>query len=128
MKKYILGLTTAALLCSPFAYADDTTGQMTTPTTTDSMPSTPTTTTPPPTTSTTTATTNSGIELKTSDGKIIHAQIDTQDLQGVNVGDKLEVTNLGTDNSSTTSPGASNATPTDQTTNTNSGNTTNMGQ
>jgi hypothetical protein len=127
MKKYILGLTTVALLCSPLAYADDTMGQdqqMTAPTTTDSVPSTPSTTTTPSTTSTPdTATTD--VQFKTLDGKIIHAQMDPQDLQGMNVGDKLEVTDLG--NSATTSSGAStsgtsNITP--DTTN-NTGTTTN---
>lgn len=124
MKKYLLGLTTAAILCSPFVHADDTMGQdqqMTAPTTTDSVPSTPTSTT---TTTTTTpnTTTTTDIQLKTLDGKIIHVQIDPQDLQGMTVGDKLEVTDLGT--SATSSSGASTTgttsnpgTPTNGTTN-----------
>ncbi len=116
MKKYLLGVTTAALLFSPFVFADNTMGQdqqMTTTSTTDSMPSTTTTVTSTPTTTT-------DIQLKTIDGKIVHVQIDPQDLQGMKVGDKLEITDLGT--SATTSQGAStgtsNTTTTDGTTTT----------
>jgi hypothetical protein len=104
MKKYLLSVTTAALLFSPFVFADNTMGQdqqMMTPSTTDSMPSTPTTTT----TVTTTPSTTTDIQLKTTDGKVIHVQIDPQDLQGMSVGDKLEITDLGT--SATASQGAS---------------------
>lgn len=132
MKKYLLGLTTAAILCSPFVYADDTMGQdpQTAPTTTDSMPSTPTTTTTTTTTpstnttSTSDTTTTTDVQLKTLDGKIIHVQIDPQDLQGMSVGDKLEVTDLGTSNTSSgaSTTGTSNPGTTNNTNGTTNGN------
>lgn len=110
MKKYLLGLTTAALLCSPLAFADNNLSQgqqMTAPSGPDSMPAAPaTTTTTMPTNTNTNPTTTSNpttmpnntatdVQLKTVSGKIIHVQIDAQDLQGMSVGDKLEITDLG---------------------------------
>lgn len=123
MKKYLLGVvTTATLLCSPFVFADTTLQDppttTTTPSTTDSMPSTSTSTT-----NTTATTGTTDIQLKTLDGKIIHVHIDPLDLQGVSVGDKLEVTDLGT--SATTSTGASTGTTSTDGTTTTNGTTTN---
>lgn len=127
MNKYILGIAVAALMCSPCVFADTstdgTTGQsqpMTTDTsTTPTAPDTSTTPTTPdasstPTTPTGTDTSSSStdVQVKTADGKVIHIQVDPKDLQGVKVGDKLEVSDLGTSDAgsaTTTNPVDSNA-------------------
>jgi len=111
MNKCILGLTAIAVLCSPIVFADDTMGQdqqMTAPSPQDSMPSAPTQQSTSTTSTPSTASTD--VQLKTMNGRVIHAQIDPQDLQGMNVGDKLELTDLGSAASATSSTGASNGT------------------
>ena len=98
MKKYLLGVTAAVLLCSPFVYADDSMGQsqpMTSPSTTDTMAPAPTTMTTPTSNPTTMSNTSGDVQLKTSSGKIIHVPMSPQDLQGLNIGDKLEIIDLG---------------------------------
>ena len=126
MKKYLLGLTTATILFSPLLYADtpadgsvsqqpitaapaqpestDKTDLDTSavPTTSTSMPESPSTTATPSTSqdvgSTDTANDSmlTDIQLKTTSGSIIPAKIDSKDLQGINVGESLEITGIGT--------------------------------
>ncbi len=72
----------------------------------------------PTTTSTATDTASTDVQFKTSDGRIVHGQFDSQDLQGMSVGDSLQITNLGTGNASGTNSSGS-STPNGSSTNMN---------
>ncbi|KTC66197.1 hypothetical protein Lade_0855 [Legionella adelaidensis] len=131
MNKTLIALATAtALTCAPFVFAADSdgngsdNGSMTSSSTDASMGSSTSTTgmgttTTTPTTGTTMSTTTMGntieslststskhvdIGLKTADGKVINAVVETSDLMGLKTGDQVSLTMPPTSTMTTTTP------------------------